>query len=55
MIRNSEPHGTLYVVGTPIGNLDGNIKLAVEGKMLAQPLSEAQKKELVDIVYDPGK
>ncbi len=22
MIRNSEPHGTLYVVGTPIGNLD---------------------------------
>lgn len=22
MIRNGEPHGTLYVVGTPIGNLD---------------------------------
>ena len=39
----------------PIGNLEGNIKLAVEAKMLAQPLSEAQKKELVDIVYDPGK
>ncbi len=39
----------------PIGNLDGNIKLAVEFKMLPAPLTDAQKKELVDIVYDPGK
>ncbi len=40
---------------SPIGNLDENIKLAVEFKMLAAPLTEAQKKDLVDIVYDPGK
>ena len=39
----------------PIGNLEGNVRLAVEYKMLSQPLTEAQMKELVDIVYDPGK
>ena len=39
----------------PIGNLEGNMRLAVEYKMLSQPLTEVQMKELVDIVYDPGK
>jgi len=39
----------------PIGNLDGNVKLAVEYKMLAEPLTDAQKRDLVDIVYDPGR
>ncbi len=43
------------VTFAPIGNLDGNVRLAVEFKMLAEPLTEAQKKELVDIVYDPGR
>jgi len=39
----------------PIGNLEGNVRLAVEYKMLSQPLTEAQMKELVDIVHDPRK
>jgi len=44
------PYSTVTFV--PIGNLDGNIQLAVDFKMLAQPLTEAQKKELIDYVYD---
>jgi NitT/TauT family transport system substrate-binding protein len=47
------PKSTVSLV--PIGNLEGNITLAVEFKMLPAPLTEAQKKELVDIVFDPGK
>ena len=47
------PKSTVSLV--PVGNLDGNIQLAVEFKMLPAPLTDAQKKELVDIVYDPGK
>ena len=39
----------------PIGNLEGNVRLAVEYKMLSQPLTEPQMKELVDIVYDPRR
>ncbi len=39
----------------PIGNLEGNVRLAVEYKMLSHPLTEAQMKELVDIVYDPRR
>jgi ABC-type nitrate/sulfonate/bicarbonate transport system substrate-binding protein len=46
------PYSTVTLA--PIGNLDGNVNLAVEFKMLSQPLTEAQKKELVDIVFDPG-
>ena len=38
----------------PFGNLDGLIKLAIEDKMIKEPLTEAQKKKLIDIVYDPG-
>ena len=38
----------------PFGNLDGLIKLAIEDKMIKEPLTEAQKNELVDIVYVPG-
>lgn len=43
------------VTFSPIGNLDGNVRLAVDSKMLPAPLTEAQKRELVDIVYDAGR
>lgn len=51
------PKFTRYETVTlaPIGNLEGNVRLAVEYKMLSQPLTEAQMKELVDIVHDPRK
>lgn len=42
------------VTYTPIGNLDGLEKLAIEYDMLKQPLTAQQKKDLIDIVYDHG-
>jgi NitT/TauT family transport system substrate-binding protein len=39
-------------VFAPVGNLDGLIKLAIEGDMLKEPLTAEQKKKLVDIVYE---
>ena len=37
---------------SPIGNLDGLEKLAIEYDMIKEPLTAEQKKKLVDIVYD---
>jgi NitT/TauT family transport system substrate-binding protein len=42
------------VTYAPVGNVDGLIKLALEYDMLKEPLSEQQKKELIDVIYDPG-
>jgi NitT/TauT family transport system substrate-binding protein len=39
-------------VFAPIGNLDGLIKLAIEGDMIKEPLTAEQKKKLVDVIYD---
>ncbi|MBM3485170.1 MAG: ABC transporter substrate-binding protein [Alphaproteobacteria bacterium] len=37
----------------PLMGLDKAVGLALEHKMIREPLTDAQKKELVDIVYDP--
>ena len=42
------------VTYTPL-NMDGVMQLAVEEKMINEPLTAEQKKKLVDIVYDPAK
>lgn len=39
----------------PLKSLDEAVKQAVEFGLINEPLTEAQKKELVDIVYDPSK
>lgn len=41
------------VTFAPVSGLDMLSKLAVEGKFISKPLTEAQKKDLVDIVYEP--
>ena len=40
---------------TPIGNLDGLLAMAFDFKLLRRPLTDAQKRNLVDIVYQPPK
>jgi NitT/TauT family transport system substrate-binding protein len=37
----------------PFKGLDKAVSLAVDHKMIKEPLTEAQKKEILDIVYDP--
>jgi NitT/TauT family transport system substrate-binding protein len=39
----------------PLGNMEGTYKLAVEFKQIDKPLTDAQKKALVTVVYDPKK
>lgn len=39
----------------PLKNFDEAVKQALEFGLIKEPLTEAQKKELVDIVYDPSK
>jgi hypothetical protein len=39
---------------SPLGKMDEMEKLAIDFDMLKQPLTAQQKKDLVDIVYDPG-
>jgi len=39
----------------PLKNLDEAIRQTMEFGLIKEPLTEAQKKELVDIVYDPSK
>ena len=39
---------------SPLSKMDEMEKLAIEYDMLKQPLTAQQKKDLVDIVYDPG-
>jgi NitT/TauT family transport system substrate-binding protein len=39
----------------PLKNFDEAVKQSVEFGLINEPLTEAQKKELVDIVYDPSK
>lgn len=43
------------VTFTPIGELDSLANLALEFKRIKKPLTAAQKKALVDIVFDPAK
>ena len=38
----------------PFKGLDKAVSLAVDHKMIKEPLTEAQKKEILDIVYDPA-
>ena len=38
-----------------VNNLDLVMQQAIESKFIDKPLSQAQLKELIDIVYDPGK
>ena len=38
-----------------VKNLDLVMQQAIESKFIDKPLSQAQLKELIDIVYDPGK
>jgi len=42
------------VTYSPLGKMDEMEKLAIDFDMLKQPLTAQQKKDLVDIVYDPG-
>lgn len=49
--RNQEFTPLADVTYTPVGNLDGLIKLAQEFDMIKEPLTEAQKANLVDIVW----
>jgi NitT/TauT family transport system substrate-binding protein len=39
----------------PLSGFDAMVKQAVETKVLAKPLTAEQKKDLVDIIYDPKK
>jgi len=39
----------------PIGDLDGIIRLAIAYDFIKEPLTEAQKKDLIDILYDPAR
>ena len=43
------------VVFQPIGNLDLILALAKEYEFIKEPLTAEQKKDLVDIIYDPKK
>lgn len=42
-------------LGLRVKGLDRSIELAQEYKRISKPLTAAQKAELVDLVYDPGK
>jgi ABC-type nitrate/sulfonate/bicarbonate transport system substrate-binding protein len=39
----------------PVSNLEASLKLAEEYGFLKEPLTDAQKKGLIDIVYDPDR
>jgi ABC-type nitrate/sulfonate/bicarbonate transport system substrate-binding protein len=39
----------------PLKNFDEAVRQTLEFGLISEPLTEAQKKELVDIVYDPSK
>jgi NitT/TauT family transport system substrate-binding protein len=39
----------------PIGDLDGILRLAQEYDFIKEPLTEAQKKDMIDILYDPKR
>ncbi len=43
------------VTFAPIGNLDGLVEMALKLKMIKKPLTDAQKKEMVDIVWSRNK
>lgn len=43
------------VTFTPIGDLDGIIRLALEYGFIKEPLTDRQKQGLVTIVYEPGR
>ena len=42
------------VTFAPIGRVDDLIKLSIEYDMMKETLTDQQKKDLIDIVYDPG-
>jgi len=42
------------VTFAPIGRIDDLVKLTIEYDMMKEPLTDQQKKDLIDIVYDPG-
>jgi hypothetical protein len=41
------------VAFAPVGNIAGEAKLALEYDFIKEPLTEAQLKKLVDVVYAP--
>jgi hypothetical protein len=43
------------VTFAPIGNYDRLIDMAKEYDFIKEPLTADQRKELVNIIYDPGK